>query len=102
MPPFCNEGDWQRDAEIRILRKFKQNRGGRYEAYFTIHSVRCVNMAVASTGSIVLVENEGNIRWSTAAPPVHVAIMSLEKIVANMADGFHVMERLTPVAPVRA
>jgi L-lactate dehydrogenase complex protein LldF len=54
-----------------------------------------VNMAVASTGSIVLVENEGNIRWSTAAPPVHVAIMSLEKIVANMADGFHVMEMLT-------
>jgi L-lactate dehydrogenase complex protein LldF len=26
-----------------------------------------VNMAIASTGSIVLVENEGNIRWSTSA-----------------------------------
>jgi L-lactate dehydrogenase complex protein LldF len=54
-----------------------------------------VNMAVASTGSIVLVENEGNIRWSTAAPPVHVAIMSIEKVVANMADAFHVTEMLT-------
>lgn len=54
-----------------------------------------VNMAVASTGSIVLVENEGNIRWSTAAPPVHVAIMSLEKVVANMADAFHVTEMLS-------
>lgn len=54
-----------------------------------------VNMAIASTGSIVLVENEGNIRWSTTAPPVHVAIMSLEKIVASMADGFHVMEMLS-------
>ena len=54
-----------------------------------------VNMAVASTGSIILVENEGNIRWSTAAPKVHVAIMSLEKVVADMADAFHIMEMLS-------
>lgn len=54
-----------------------------------------VNMAVASTGSIVLVENEGNIRWSTGAPRVHVAVMSLEKVVANMADAFHLMDMLS-------
>lgn len=51
-----------------------------------------VNVAVASTGSIILVENEGNIRWSTGAPPVHVAIMSIEKVAANMADALHITE----------
>jgi len=45
-----------------------------------------VNMAVAETGSVVLVENEGNIRMSTTCPPVHVAIMSLEKVAATLED----------------
>ncbi len=40
-----------------------------------------VNVAVAETGSIVLVTNEGNGRMVTSAPPVHVAIMGVEKIV---------------------
>ncbi len=44
------------------------------------------NMAVAETGSILLLENEGNIRLSTTCPPVHVAIMSLEKVVATLDD----------------
>ena len=51
-----------------------------------------VNVAIASTGSIVLAENEGNIRWSTSAPRVHVAIMSLEKVAANLTDGLHILE----------
>jgi L-lactate dehydrogenase complex protein LldF len=41
------------------------------------------NFAVAETGSIVLVENEGNGRLSTTAPRVHVAVMGLERIVAT-------------------
>ena len=41
------------------------------------------NLAVAETGSIVLVENEGNGRLSTTAPRVHVAVMGLERIVAT-------------------
>ncbi|MDR3639873.1 MAG: lactate utilization protein B [Humidesulfovibrio sp.] len=44
------------------------------------------NMAVAETGSVILVENEGNIRMSTTCPRVHVALMSLEKVVATMED----------------
>ncbi|HWQ74973.1 MAG TPA: lactate utilization protein B [Syntrophomonas sp.] len=54
-----------------------------------------VNMAVASTGSIILAENEGNIRWSTAAPRVHIALMSLEKVVADLSEGFYLMEMLS-------
>src|SRR2546423_4520654 len=36
------------------------------------------NFAVAETGTIVLVENEGNIRLSTTLPQVHVALLGIE------------------------
>jgi L-lactate dehydrogenase complex protein LldF len=39
------------------------------------------NVAVAETGSIVLVENEGNGRLSTTVPRVHVAVLGMERIV---------------------
>ena len=39
------------------------------------------NFAVAETGSIVLVENEGNGRFCTTVPRVHVAVMGMERIV---------------------
>jgi L-lactate dehydrogenase complex protein LldF len=39
------------------------------------------NLGVAETGSIVLVENEGNGRLTTTAPRVHVVVMGLERIV---------------------
>ena len=38
------------------------------------------NIGVAETGSIVLVTNEGNGRMVTTAPPIHVAVMGIEKI----------------------
>ena len=43
-----------------------------------------VNFAVAETGTLVLVENEGNGRMVTAVPPVHIAIMGLEKVVERL------------------
>jgi len=53
-----------------------------------------VNMAVAETGSVILVENEGNIRMSTTCPPVHVALMSLEKVAATMRDAADILRVL--------
>jgi L-lactate dehydrogenase complex protein LldF len=53
-----------------------------------------VNMAVAETGSVILVENEGNIRMSTTCPPVHVALMSLEKVVASLDDAADILRVL--------
>ncbi len=44
------------------------------------------NFAVADTGSIVVIENEGNIRFSTTAPRVHVVLMGIEKIIPRLAD----------------
>ncbi|MCA7083627.1 iron-sulfur cluster-binding protein [Cupriavidus sp. DB3] len=43
-----------------------------------------VNFAAADTGALWLVENEGNGRLSTTVPPVHIAIMGIEKVVASL------------------
>jgi len=45
-----------------------------------------VNMAVAETGTLCLVENEGNGRMCTTVPPVHIAVMGLEKVVEKLTD----------------
>ncbi len=45
-----------------------------------------VNFAVAETGTLCLVENEGNGRMSTHVPPLHIAVMGLEKVVANLEE----------------
>ena len=45
-----------------------------------------VNFAVAETGSIVLFENEGNIRLSTTLPKIHVAVMGIEKVIPTLED----------------
>lgn len=45
-----------------------------------------VNFAVAETGTIVVVENEGNSLLTTTLPGVHVAVMGLEKVVPTLAD----------------
>lgn len=45
-----------------------------------------VNFGVADSGAVVIVENEGNARLSTSVPRIHVAIMGIERIVANVAD----------------
>jgi L-lactate dehydrogenase complex protein LldF len=44
------------------------------------------NFAVADTGTVVLVTNEGNGRMVTTLPRVHVAVMGVEKIVPSMTD----------------
>jgi L-lactate dehydrogenase complex protein LldF len=44
------------------------------------------NFAVADTGTVVLVTNEGNGRMVTTLPRVHVAIMGVEKVVPSMSD----------------
>lgn len=45
-----------------------------------------VNFAIAETGRIVLVENEGNNRFSTTAPRIHIAVMGIEKILPRESD----------------
>ncbi len=44
------------------------------------------NFGVSETGSICLVTNEGNGRLVSSLPPVHVAIMGMERLVPTTAD----------------
>jgi len=45
-----------------------------------------VNFAIAETGTIVIVENEGNIRLTTSLPRIHIAVMGIEKVIPRFAD----------------
>src|SRR5207248_8118271 len=44
------------------------------------------NFAVAETGTIALVTNEGNGRLTTTCPRVHVALMGMEKVIPRLGD----------------
>jgi L-lactate dehydrogenase complex protein LldF len=44
------------------------------------------NFAIAETGTVVLVTNEGNGRMVTSLPRVHVAVMGVEKVIPSMSD----------------
>jgi L-lactate dehydrogenase complex protein LldF len=48
------------------------------------------NIAVAETGSLVIITNEGNARLVTTLPKIHVAIVGIEKLVAEF-------EQITPI-----
>jgi iron-sulfur cluster protein len=44
------------------------------------------NLIAADSGSLMLVESEGNIRMTTLLPPVHIAIAGIEKVVPSRSD----------------
>jgi len=53
-----------------------------------------VNCAVAESGTIVLVMNEGNGRFCLLRPRVHIALMGIEKVVPRPADAAVLLQLL--------
>ena len=45
-----------------------------------------MNFGIAETGTILILENEGNIRLTTSLPRVHIAVMGIEKVLPRFAD----------------
>ena len=45
-----------------------------------------VNFGVAETGTVCIVTNEGNGRMVTNIPPVHIALMGMERLAPNLDD----------------
>ncbi len=45
-----------------------------------------VNFGVAETGTLTLVTNEGNGRMCTTLPPIHIALMGIERLVPTLDD----------------
>ena len=50
------------------------------------------NVVAAEIGALFLIENEGNIRLATGAPPVHIALVGMEKLVPTFSDACKVAE----------
>ncbi len=44
------------------------------------------NLIAADTGTLMLVESEGNIRMASFLPPVHIAIVGVEKIIPTRQE----------------
>ncbi len=58
----------------------------RDEFYRANLGITGANFAVAETGTIVLVTNEGNARLTTTCPRVHIALMGMEKVIPRLVD----------------
>jgi L-lactate dehydrogenase complex protein LldF len=67
------------DELIRIGRKVLRSKFAEADI-----GVSGVNFAVAETGTLCLVENEGNGRMCTTVPRVHIAITGIEKVVEKL------------------
>lgn len=52
------------------------------------------NFAVAETGSLVIISNEGNARLATSLPPVHIAIVTTEKFVETLEEAATLIKAL--------
>lgn len=61
-----------------------------------------VNFLVAETGTLVLVENEGNGRMCTTVPDVHIAITGIEKVVEKFEHVLPLFSLLTRSATGQA
>lgn len=49
------------------------------------------NAIAADTGTIVLMENEGNIRAVTSLPPIHIVVAGIHKVVPTLEDAVRVV-----------
>jgi L-lactate dehydrogenase complex protein LldF len=57
------------------------------EVFLTANvGVSGVNFGVAATGTLCIVTNEGNGRMVTTLPPVHIALMGMERLVPDLDD----------------
>ena len=56
------------------------------------------NILVAETGSLVLVTNEGNAGLTTTLPPVHIAVVGIDKMVESTSDALDVVRLLAKSA----
>ncbi len=53
------------------------------------------NFIIAETGTVVTVTNEGNGRLCTTVPPVHIAMVGIEKVIPTWEDFACLLQLLT-------
>src|SRR5205085_10054371 len=69
------------DELTRTARDFLRSRFAAAEI-----GISGVNFGIAETGTILIIENEGNIRLTTGIPKRHIALMGIEKVIPTLAD----------------
>ena len=52
------------------------------------------NFAVAESGTLVIISNEGNARLVTSLPPIHIAIVTTEKFVETLEEATALVKAL--------
>jgi len=76
-PPLSDEpSELAETARVYLREKFLTAKVG----------ISGANFGVAETGTVVVVESEGNGRMCTTLPPVLVTVMGIEKLVPTFAD----------------
>lgn len=76
MPPTDDVGELTSTARTTLRERFATADVG----------ISGVNFGIVETGTIVIVENEGNIRLTTSLPRTHIAVMGIEKLLPRFAD----------------
>lgn len=69
------------DVLTRTARKILRERFAEAEI-----GISGANFGVAETGTILILENEGNARLTTSLPRTHIAVMGIEKVIPKFAD----------------
>lgn len=76
-------------AMVEIARRFLR------EYYFKAGvGMTGANVAVASTGTIGLITNEGNARLSSTVPPVHIVLVGYEKLCDDFGQALDIVRVL--------
>ncbi|MFP3866939.1 MAG: lactate utilization protein B [Desulfobacteraceae bacterium] len=93
---FCHRLGVARQADPSYLSR--QGAGSLRPSFWEAQmGITGVNFAAAASGTLVMLENEGNLRLSATVPPVHLALMGIEKIIPTLAD-LEVFLRLLPAS----
>ncbi len=80
VPPEISE-------EVKAVREFLRRK------FFEAHvGITGANVISAQTGTIIQIENEGNVRLASGLPPVHITLVGIEKIVPSLSDAMKVAE----------
>ncbi|HEY8910461.1 MAG TPA: LUD domain-containing protein [Desulfosporosinus sp.] len=71
-------------ARVELRKKFLEAEMG----------ISGANIAVAETGTLIMLTNEGNGRLTTTLPPTHVFLVGMEKFVPKFEDANHIIQAL--------
>lgn len=75
------------ETSVAAVRKFLR------EKFTSAHvGISGANALSADTGTLFIIENEGNIKLTASLPEKYIALVGVEKIVPTLDDAFHLVK----------